>query len=113
MSNHLFSNRWKQALVWRMLEQSEHVRAYDTESVEFYRNVTGRTVGATHVQTALEALRGLTPPVVWKSARSEYSIEETAMHPWYRQRVNAQLWPPTSPQAKRQPSKKSQPSPRG
>lgn len=103
----------EQAIVWRMLDQSERFRAYDADAVSFYRTIVGKPVTTTQVQTALEALRSLTPPMVWKSARGEYSIEDTAMHPWYRQRISSQLWPPAAMPAPPQLSKKHTPSPNG
>lgn len=53
---------------------------------------------AQSAQNALEALRQRTPPLVWKSARGEYSVEDAAMHRWFEERNNAGHWPPHSPQ---------------
>ena len=39
-----------------------------------------------------------TPALVWKSARSEYAVDDAAMHRWYQQRVDAQTRPPIGPQ---------------
>lgn len=102
----------EQAIVWRMLDQGERYRAYDGDAIAFYRQVSGRSVSSAQVQTALEALRSLSPPMVWKSARGEYSIEDTAMHEWYRQRVSAQLWPPALAPATTRHSRKDAPSPK-
>ncbi|MBA5690559.1 ATP-binding protein [Rugamonas apoptosis] len=102
----------EQTIVWRMLEYCERFRAYDADAVAFYRTVVGKPVTTNQVQTALEALRNLTPPMVWKSARGEYSIEDTAMHPWYLQRAGAQRWPPAATPAPAQFSGKDAPSPK-
>lgn len=37
----------------------------------------------------LEGLRQRVPPLVWKSARGEYSLDDVAMHRWFAQRVTA------------------------
>lgn len=102
----------EQAIVWRMLDQGERYRAYDAEAIAFYRQASGRAVSAANVQTALEALRSLSPPMVWKSARGEYSIEDTAMHEWYRQRISDQRWPPALVPAAPRRSRKDKPSPK-
>jgi hypothetical protein len=53
-------------------------------------------VTAAKAQNALEALRARTPPLVWKSARGEYAVDDAAMHRWFGQRVKAGTWPPAS-----------------
>ncbi len=49
------------------------------------------------VQTALEALRDRTPPLVWKSARGEYAVEDAGMYDWYADRMAQEQWPPAYP----------------
>ena len=49
-------------------------------------------------QVLRESLRERQPGIVWKSARSEYAVDDAAMHRWYRQRVEADTWPPSGPQ---------------
>ena len=49
-------------------------------------------------QKALEGLRERQSGIVWKSARSEYAVDDAAMHRWYQQRVEADTWPPSGPQ---------------
>lgn len=56
------------------------------------------TVTPAKVQAALESLRQRQPSMVWKSARSEYAVDDAAMHRWYTQRINAQTWPPVGAQ---------------
>lgn len=84
----------EQALLWRMLEQGDRYRPYDSEALQFYREKAGHPVSATQAQKALESLRQRTPALVWKSARGEYALEDVAMHRWYQARLAAGHWPP-------------------
>jgi hypothetical protein len=84
----------EQAVLWRMLEQGSRFRPYDRESNQFYAKTIGRRVTKASVQGALESLRGRTPPIVWKSARGEYAVEDAAMHAWFASRRDANTWPP-------------------
>lgn len=88
----------EQAVLWRMLEQGARFRPYDAEALKFYRAQTGGSVSAQRAQAALESLRQRTPPLVWKSARGEYAVEDAAMHRWFEDRKRAGNWPPRSPQ---------------
>lgn len=88
----------EQAVLWRMLEQGTRFRPYDSEALKFYRAQTGGSVTAQRAQAALESLRQRTPPLVWKSARGEYAVEDAAMHRWFEDRKSAGDWPPRSPQ---------------
>lgn len=95
-SDYLGLRPLEQAVLWRMLEQGARFRPYDAEALKFYRAQTGGPVSAQRAQNALEALRQRTPPLVWKSARGEYAVEDAAMHRWFEERNNAGQWPPTS-----------------
>ncbi|AOB33167.1 ATPase [Bordetella sp. H567] len=87
----------EQAVLWRMLEQGEHFRPYDSAALKFYREQSHDKVTAAAAQRALESLRARTPALVWKSARGEYAVDDAAMHAWYRQRIQDGAWPPTLP----------------
>lgn len=95
-SDYLGLRPLEQAVLWRMLEQGARFRPYDAEALKFYRAQTGGPVSAQRAQNALEALRQRTPPLVWKSARGEYAVEDAAMHRWFEERNNVGQWPPTS-----------------
>ena len=88
----------EQAVLWRMLELGTRFRPYDAEALQFYKEKTGDKVTAAKAQKALEGLRAHQPSMVWKSARSEYAVEDAAMLRWYAQRLAAGTWPPVSPQ---------------
>ena len=84
----------ERAVLWRLLEQSQRFRPYDSEALRFYQEKIRDKVTAQKAQTALENLRQHNPPMVWKSARSEYAVDDATMHRWYQQRVAAGTWPP-------------------
>lgn len=88
----------ERAVLWRMLEQGPRFRPYHAEALRFYKDKTGDSTTAGKVQTALEGLRQRQPSLIWKSARSEYTVEDAAMHRWYTQCVAAGAWPPAGPQ---------------
>ena len=88
----------EQAVLWRMLELGTRFRPYDADALQFYADKTGDKVTVAKAQKALEGLRAHQPSLVWKSARSEYAVEDAAMLRWYAQRVQAGTWPPAGPQ---------------
>ena len=88
----------EQAVLWRMLELGNRFRPYDAEALQFYKDKTGEKVTVAKAQKALEGLRAHQPSLIWKSARSEYAVEDAAMLRWYAQRVQANNWPPVGPQ---------------
>lgn len=97
-SEYLGLKALEQAVLWRLLEQSQRFRPYDADALRFYQQKSGKKVSAQQAQNALETLRQRTPALVWKSARGEYAVDDAAMHRWYEQRVAASTWPPAGPQ---------------
>jgi hypothetical protein len=87
----------ERAVLWRILEQGAQFKPYDASALNFYLEKTGKKVTSTLVQTALENLRAQSPPLVWKSERGEYAVENGAMHTWYWRRNRENAWPPRSP----------------
>ena len=88
----------EQAVLWRMLALGTRFRPYDADALQFYNEKTGDKVTVAKAQKALEGLRAHQPSLIWKSARSEYAVEDAAMLRWYAQRVTAGTWPPIGPQ---------------
>ncbi len=97
-SDYLGLKPLERAVLWRMLEQGPRFRPYDSEALRFYRAQVGKAVSAQSAQNALEALRQRTPPLVWKSARGEYAVEDAAMHRWFEEKNKGGNWPPHGPQ---------------
>jgi hypothetical protein len=96
-SDYLGLKPTEQTVLWRMLAQGPRFRPYDAEALRFYREHLGRPVSVQQAQKALESLRQRTPALIWKSARSEYAVEDAAMHRWFQSRMNSGTWPPTFP----------------
>ncbi|MEO7400727.1 MAG: ATP-binding protein [Polaromonas sp.] len=97
-SDYLALKPLEQAVLWRLVELGARFRPYDAEALQFYNTKTGEKVTPPKVQNALESLRSHQPSLVWKSARSEYAVEDAAMPRWFTQRVAAGTWPPVGPQ---------------
>lgn len=97
-SDYLALKPLEQAVLWRMLDLGTRFRPYDADALQFYGATTGDKVTVAKTQKALESLRDYQPSLVWKSARSEYTVEDAAMPRWFAQRVAAGTWPPVGPQ---------------
>lgn len=98
-SDYLGLKPTEQAVLWRMLDQGPRFRPYDAEALRFYRDKLGRPLSVQQAQKALESLRERTPPLVWKSARGEYAVEDAAMHRWFQVRREVGKWPPPPKQS--------------
>ena len=93
-SDYLSLRAIEQAVLWRLLAQGARFRPYDAEALRFYSEKTGEKITVAKAQKALESLRDRQPSLIWKSARSEYAVDDAAMHRWYAERVAAGTWPP-------------------
>lgn len=96
VSDYLGLRPLEQLVLWRMLAQGPRFRPYDADSLRFYQEQLKEKTSPQKVQTALESLRTRQPSLIWKSARSEYAVDDAAMHRWYAERVAAGTWPPMS-----------------
>lgn len=88
----------EQAVLWRMLALGVRFRPYDADALQFYSDKTGDKVTVAKAQKALESLRAHQPSLIWKSARSEYAVEDAATLRWFDQRLVCGTWPPVGPQ---------------
>jgi hypothetical protein len=86
----------QRAVLWRMLEEGGKYRPFDAAALKFYTETMGKDVTATQVQAALDGLRTRDDPIVWKSARGEYSVEDSSMLRWFKSLQKAGKWPPTA-----------------
>jgi len=84
----------EQFVLWRMLEQGTSFRPYDADAKDFYGNLLGEEVSTQRVQAAIKSLREREPPIVWKSSRGEYAIDDAQMHGWFEQLQASGQWPP-------------------
>ena len=97
-SDYLALRPLEQAVLWRLIELGARFRPYDADALQFYNLKSGEKVTSAKVQKALDSLRSHQPSLVWKSARSEYAVEDAAMPRWFAQRLAAGAWPPVGPQ---------------
>ncbi|QWT20251.1 ATP-binding protein [Bacillus sp. NP157] len=59
-----------------------------------YASHLGRKPGTPAIQKALNAMREMRPPLVWKSNWGEYALEDLGMMAWHDSEVAAGAWPP-------------------
>ena len=64
-------------------------------ALRYYSDAVKRDVQAGSARDAIEALRAMEPPILWKSERGEYRFEDSAFIEWYARRTQAKEWPPT------------------
>jgi len=79
-----------------ILEQGPGARLFTQDALAFYSDVAGRSIGAGSARDAVQALRNLEPPVLWKSDRGDYALEDTDLLRWQRKREAAGMWPPNN-----------------
>src|ERR1035437_954372 len=84
----------QQSLIWRLLEKRSTFKPYDADALQFYASKGSKRFSPAQVQTALETMRKQSPPLVWKSARGEYALEDISMLNWFLQAKQKNLWPP-------------------
>lgn len=96
-SEYLALSPLQQAIIDCMLEQGPKYQPYDTDSVRRYRKSIKREITKTQIQAAIRNLRQRSPPLIWKSARGEYAIEDAAMHAWFEEKRRKGAWPPGPP----------------
>ncbi len=77
-----------------VLEHGPGARLFTQDALAYYGGVIGKAVGAGSARDAVQSLRNIEPPVLWKSDRGDYALENTDMLRWYRKRKDAGLWPP-------------------
>lgn len=84
----------QRAVLAELLSRRTNFRPFDAESNQRYASQMGRPVEAWQVQNALLALRESEPPLIWKSSRGEYALEDSTMQTWYDLLVDQNAWPP-------------------
>jgi hypothetical protein len=73
----------EQAILLNLLEQKERFKPYDNTSLSFYSDYCGKEVNMSKVQKAIEKMRNREPSLIWRSARGEYSVQQTELTRWY------------------------------
>jgi hypothetical protein len=83
-----------QAVMRRLLELGPGFKAFDAAALRFYAETTAKKVAVAQVQRALESLRTIDPPMVWKSLRGDYAPYDQELTDWHSHLVGERNWPP-------------------
>lgn len=75
----------QQAVLVVLMENGDSFNAYGAATLKAVSDLVGKGTTTTSVQAALKALRELNPPMVWKSNRGEYALDDLGMVDWYEQ----------------------------
>lgn len=76
-------SKLEQAILLHLLAQKERFKPYDNAALSFYTEYCGKTVNMSKAQKAIEKMRNREPSLIWRSARGEYSVQETELSRWY------------------------------
>lgn len=75
----------QKAVLTVLMESGDAFSPYGATTLKAIGDLIGKKATTTSVQGALEALRRLDPPMVWKSNRGEYGLDDLGMVDWYEQ----------------------------
>lgn len=84
----------QRAVLTRVLSHGAEGNLYSGEALKAYTKAQGKEVKAGAARNAVERLREIEPPLIWKSARSDYAPEDSGMRTWYERLVASGQWPP-------------------
>jgi hypothetical protein len=84
----------QRAVLTVLMEMGDAFSPYASTTLRSISTVLGKEVSTASVQTALDALRKVNPPMVWKSNRGEYALDDLGMVGWYQQMQAKDGWPP-------------------
>lgn len=87
-------SKLERAVLRWMLEHEADPRLFTNDAFEYYSRAVGKKVSAGSARAAVETLRTGEPPMLWKSDRGDYALEDTDLSRWYRSRVASGTWPP-------------------
>ena len=92
----MYSSRssMQKAVLTVLMESADTFSPYGAVTLKSIGAVLGKTASTPSVQSALEALRKLDPPMVWKSNRGEYALDDLGMIEWYQEAKASGKWPP-------------------
>lgn len=83
----------QRAVLTVLLERGPAFSPFGAETLAACEKISGRKVSTSTVQAALNKLRDADPPLVWKSNRGEYALDDHRMVAWYRAQVAAPVRP--------------------
>ena len=85
----------QRAVLTRVLSHGANGQLFTAQALAQYSQAHGRQVLPGAARSAVEKLRDLDPPLIWKSARGDYAPEDSGMRAWYEDLVANGAWPPT------------------
>jgi hypothetical protein len=84
----------QRAVLTRVLSNSHDGRFFTADALAEYSKAHGRKVLAGSARGAIEKLRAIDPPLIWKSERGDYAAEDSGMRRWYERLEARGEWPP-------------------
>lgn len=96
----------EQAVFVCMLERGSNYKPYGKTEMDFYGQYTHRSWSVPSVQQAIDRLRNMDEPLIWKSSRGEYAVESGGAKEWKKKLESLGEWPPVAHQPPNKRSKK-------
>lgn len=84
----------QRAVLTVLMDSGDAFSPYQTDTRKAVGSLLCKTISAASIQSALEGLRKLEPPMVWKSNRGEYALDDLGMKDWFLQLRARGEWPP-------------------
>jgi hypothetical protein len=91
----------EQAVLVHLLASGGQYKPYTAKALQAYKEYASVEYKPPQVQVALEKLRTMDAPMVWKSARGEYAVENAFMREWRETLIKEGHWPPRKPASRR------------
>lgn len=82
-------------LEWVLSDRQDSSGPFEARSKDHYAKFLGRKLSTPQIQNAIEAMRNREPPILWKSERAEYALDDAGFRAWYEELKSAGQWPPT------------------
>jgi len=86
----------QQAVLTVLMDRGSEFSPFGAETLAACKTILHRAVSTSTVQSALNKLRDADPPLVWKSNRGEYALDDHRMTAWYRDLLASGMWPPAN-----------------
>ena len=84
----------QRTVLTRVLSHGRSGKLFDAKALEEYSKAQGKPVKAGAARNAIDRLREIGPPLIWKSARGDYAPVDSGMRAWYELLVKNGQWPP-------------------
>ncbi len=87
-------SKLQRAVLTRVLSNAHDGRVFTADALAEYSRAHGKNVQAGSARGAIEKLRGIDAPLIWKSERGDYAAEDSGMRRWYERLRKQGAWPP-------------------